>query len=176
MRDKDLAELRRTLWDMRSLLEAALAIVEPDEVWYQTLSGAMSTFGGPGDDGVSPDEGLALIEPSEVDEFDEDLFLDEQPAGTTGLARRLNPDYVPGYIACRWDYDVTSREWLQTHTVSVKNPLTGKTIFNVQPVDWGPHEDTGRICDLSPGLAARLELETDDLCEVHVPIPAPALA
>jgi hypothetical protein len=56
--------------------------------------------------------------------------------------------------------------------VSVKNPQTGKTAFNVQPVDWGPHEDTGRIADLSPGLAAMLELDTDDLCEVHVPVPA----
>ena len=170
---KNLVELRRLLWSMRGLADAALAIVEPDQVEYETLAGSMSIFGGPNDAGVSPSEGLALCEPSEVDQFPDDLFLEEQPDGTTGLARRLNPDYVPGYIACRWDYDVTSRDWLQTHTVSVKNPLTGKTVFNVQPIDWGPNENTGRICDLSPGLAAVLELDTDDVCEVHVPIPAP---
>jgi hypothetical protein len=155
---------------MRGLIDQALALVEPDEVDYETFAGTMSTFGGPDDMGVSPSEGLALCEPSEVDKFPEDLFLEEQPPGTTGLARRLDPSFP--YIAMRWDYDVTSREWLQTHTVSVKNPQTGKTVFNVQPIDWGPNESTGRICDLSPGLAAALALDTDDVCEVHVPIPA----
>src|SRR5689334_18834934 len=31
---------------------------------YKTISGAISTFGGPRDSGVSPDEGLALITPA----------------------------------------------------------------------------------------------------------------
>ncbi len=130
------------------------------------LSGKMSWFGGPNDTGVAPDEGLALIEPSEVDKFPAHLFLPTQPPGTTGLARRLNPDAL--YVAARWDYEVTSREWLQSHTVVVRNPITGAVMGNVQPVDWGPHQDTGRITDLSPGLCEVLGLKTDDQCQVFV--------
>src|SRR5215831_7850460 len=63
------------------------------------LVGKCSWFGGPNDTGVAPDEGLAFI--YDVDEAPH-LFLDEQPIGTTGLARRLDPDVY--YIACRWDY------------------------------------------------------------------------
>ncbi len=134
------------------------------------LVGTMSWFGGPDDMGVAPDEGLALIEPQEVDEFPKDLFLPEQPPGTTGLARRLNPDAF--YIAARWDYEVTSRDWLQDHYVAVRNVMTGAVITGVQPVDWGPHEDTNRVADLSPGLCYVLGLHTDDACEVFIPYRA----
>ncbi len=130
------------------------------------LTGKMSWFGGPADTGVAIDEGLALIEPNEVSKFPADLFL-WRPIGKIGLARRLNPDAF--YIAARWDYAVTSREWLQEHRVVVRNPLTGAIMSGVQPVDWGPHEDTGRTTDLSPGLCEVLGLHTDDVCEVYVP-------
>ena len=118
----------------------------------QKLNGTMSVFGGPEDTGVSPSEGLALCEPHEVDLFPEDLFLPEQPKGTTGLARRLNPD-AP-YIAARWDYDVTPRPFLQEAVVIVRNPATGKQAA-AQPIDWGPNETTGRVADLSPGSGRR---------------------
>ena len=62
------------------------------------VTGKCSYFGGPNDDGVSPDEGLAFI--YNVEDRPE-LFLPYQPEGTTGLARRLNP-YID-YVACRWD-------------------------------------------------------------------------
>ena len=125
------------------------------------VQGSMSTFGGPHDFGMSPSEGLALFEPNDLDDPRHcELFLPSQPPGTTGLGRRLNPDKF--YLACRWDYKVTSRSFLRNTTaevVSVKNNLLSVA---ARPVDWGPHVDTGRIADLSPGLAAALKLNTDD--------------
>lgn len=126
-------------------------------------SGKVSWFGGPNDDGVAPDEGLAFI--YDVDDAPH-LFLDEQPEGTTGLARRLNPE-MP-YIACRWDYDVTPREMLLEHLCLVRAPVTGRALLAF-PADWGPHEDTDRVADVSPGLLDALGVETDDIVEVFFP-------
>jgi lysozyme len=128
------------------------------------LTGPVSWFGGPDDEGVAPDEGLAFI--YDVDDAPQ-LFLDEQPSGTTGLARRLNPD-VP-YIACRWDYDETPRDMLLNNLALVFSKRTGR-VFSAYPADWGPHVDTGRIADISPGLMQRLGIETDDEVEVIFPI------
>lgn len=129
------------------------------------ISGKCSWFGGPDDEGVSPDEGLAFI--YEIDDAP-DLFLPQQPAGTTGLARRLDPD--EHYIACRWDYSVTSKEELLTIKVNVRAAKTGAS-FLARPADWGPHKDTGRIADLSPGLLQALGIDTDDTVEVTIPTP-----
>ncbi len=115
------------------------------------------------DQGVSPSEGLALCEPSEVGKF-EGYFLPEQPPGTTGLARRLDPN--SHYIAMRWDYSKTSRSYLQG--ISVQVSANGKTL-PARPIDWGPNENTGRICDMSPGLASALGLQTDNTCSVTLP-------
>jgi N-acetylmuramoyl-L-alanine amidase len=123
--------------------------------------GTCSSFGGPNDMGVSSSENLAFI--YEVNE-EPHLFLPYQPAGTTGLARRLNP-YVH-YIACRWDYDVTSRDMLKNEIALVRGGGIELTAF---PADWGPHEDTGRVADLSPGLMYDLGLKTDDEVEVIFP-------
>jgi hypothetical protein len=132
-----------------------------------TFSGPCSWFGGPEDEGVDPDEGLAFI--YDVDDAPH-LFLDEQPPGTTGLARRLDPDMY--YIACRWNYAVTSKEMLlvsgQRALVTAKK--TGKKA-RAWPADWGPHEDTGRAADISPGLMDALEITTDDEIEVIYPAP-----
>lgn len=133
-----------------------------------TLTGKMSTFGGPDDQGVGPDEGLALF--NSVGEAP-DIFLPTQPPGTTGLARRLNPQI--GYLACRWDYNVTPKSFLRTALVKVTNPANNKS-EQVRPVDWGPNAATGRVADLSPGLAARLGLVTDKDCVVEIPLPAGA--
>src|SRR4030095_4665996 len=128
--------------------------------------GTCSWFGGPEDDGVSANEGLAfLYEYADAPH----LFLPKQPSGTTGLARRLNPDIF--YVACRWDYDEISKEELRNPSVQaiVRNVRTGKE-FRAWPSDWGPHEEqTGRAADLSPGLMAALDLETDDIVEVFYP-------
>ncbi len=127
------------------------------------LSGACSWFGGPDDMGVSEDEGLAFV--YEVDDAPW-LFLPEQPEGTSGLARRLDPDVF--YVAVRWDYDETPKSELPRMVARVRAPATGKA-FLCHPADWGPHEDTGRVADLSPGLMAALGIATDDVVEVAYP-------
>src|SRR5262245_56986086 len=126
------------------------------------LSGKVSWFGGPDDMGVAPDEGLAFI--YDVDDAPE-LFLPEQPPGTTGLARRLDPETF--YIACRWDYDETPREMLLEYGALVRAKKTGKS-FVAAPADWGPGIED-RIADISPGLMAALGIETDDEVEVTFP-------
>jgi hypothetical protein len=131
------------------------------------VQGKVSHFGGPEDLGVSPTEGLAFI--YEVDDAPH-LFLDEQPSGTTGLARRLNP-LVP-YIAMRWDYSQTPPDMLLTHLALVIAPKTHRA-FRAWPADWGPGEQTGRVADISPGLMKALKIETDD--EVIVIFPQPTL-
>jgi len=127
------------------------------------LTGPVSWFGGPDDDGVSPNEGLAFI--SDIDQKPE-LFLPYQPEHTTGLARRLNPNIH--YIACRWDYDKTPKAMLLETIALVRNPRTGVAL-KAFPADWGPHEDTGRVADISPGLMDDLDLATDDEVEVTFP-------
>lgn len=133
------------------------------------ITGKCSWFGGPQDSGVSPSEGLAFI--FEIDDAP-DLFLPQQPPNTTGLARRLDPDQF--YIACRWDYSLTSKTDLLDMTVSVRSPKTGKE-FIAKPADWGPHQKTNRIADLSPGLMEALGITTDDTVEVDIPIPEKAM-
>lgn len=131
------------------------------------VTGRVSSFGGPDDTGVAPDEGLAFIY-SVSDK--PDLFLPRQPPGTTGLARRLDPDEY--YIACRWDYNAPgqSKTELLEHVALVRAPGTGTgRQFLAWPADWGPHEDTGRVADISPGLMAALGIATDDEVEVIYP-------
>ena len=124
------------------------------------VEGKMSTFGGPHDHGMTPSEGLALFTKSDLlnPKFSH-LFLSAPPPGTTGLGRRLNPESL--YIACRWDYDRTSKEFLRNTLALIQNPQNKKSA-QARPVDWGPKASTGRVADLSPGLAATLGLDTDD--------------
>jgi N-acetylmuramoyl-L-alanine amidase len=140
-----------------------------EPVWT-SFSGKCSWFGGPEDSGVAPNEGLAFF--YEVSDAPH-LFLPEQPPGTTGLARRLDPDEF--YVACRWDYDITPKEMLADASLKaiVQSPKTGKT-FLAWPADWGPHGDTDRAADISPGLMSALGIETDD--EVKVIYPAAGIA
>jgi N-acetylmuramoyl-L-alanine amidase len=127
------------------------------------VQGKCSWFGGPEDMGVAADEGLAFI-------FDYDtapyLFLDQQPPGTTGLARRLDTEHVY-YVACRWDYDVTPKTML-AQDIKALVRANGKE-FMAWPADWGPHEDTGRVADISHALMHALGVETDDEIEVIYP-------
>ncbi len=127
------------------------------------VKGKVSHFGGPEDEGVAPDEGLAFI--YKVEDKPE-LFLSYQPEGTTGLARRLNPDIE--YVACRWDYNDTDKYSLLNEMALVRNTKTGKTL-KAYPADWGPHIDTNRVADISPGLMQQLGLTTDDEVEVVFP-------
>lgn len=130
------------------------------------VKGKMSTFGGPHDLGMGPDEDLALF--SHLDLEDPKfayLFLPASPPGTSGLGRRLNPDKF--YFACRWNYSETSKDFLRNSLATVQNPQNGRSV-DARPADWGPNEDTGRVADLSPGLAAALGLNTDDFISITI--------
>jgi hypothetical protein len=139
-------------------------------------TGKMSVFGGPADEGVGPHEGLALIGPTDLGIWwYSSLFLPVQPAGTTGLARRLNPRAF--YLAMRWDYARWPKLFLRKTVVKLSNPANDLYVF-ARPVDFGPGDgsvidgeptpDTGRIADLSPGAATALGLQTDGVvsCEL----------
>lgn len=127
------------------------------------VRGTCSWFGGPNDSGVSADEGLAfLYNLSDAPH----LFLPSQPPETSGLARRLDPNIH--YIACRWDYDVTPKQLLRNQTLKALVRAKGRE-FLAYPADWGPHQDTGRVADLSPALLAALDISTDDVVEVTYP-------
>jgi N-acetylmuramoyl-L-alanine amidase len=128
-----------------------------------SLCGKVSWFGGPNDKGVSPDEGLAFID--EVEDAPH-LFLHRQPPQTTGLARRLDPH--AHYIACRWDYDKTPKPTLLEGVALVRAIKTDRSL-TAYPADWGPHEGTGRVADISPGLMEALGIQTDDEVEVIFP-------
>jgi hypothetical protein len=129
--------------------------------------GKCSWFGGPDDYGVDEDEQLAWWGSTEAGRADApELFLEEQPEGTSGAARALDP--TSSYIAMRWDYE---NQWSKAELASgevmfwVRAPSTGKK-FKARPSDWGPHVDTDRVCDLSPSLLDALQITTDDLVEI----------
>ena len=135
----------------------------PQDALFHAI-GKCSFFGGPDDFGVDSDEGLAFFSDEEEAPH---LFLAVQPEGTSGLARRLNIQ-VP-YLACRFDYDVTPKSMLSgTTRALVRSVKTGHAVLAFC-ADWGPHEDTDRICDLSPAVMELLDLDTDDEVEVIYP-------
>ena len=126
--------------------------------------GRVSWFGCPNDMGVAPDEGLAFL----YDVGDKPiLFLPRSPPGTSGLARRLNPSQH--YIAMRWDYDVFPKEFLAGDVKAMVRAVKTGREFLAIPADWGPHLDTGRVADISPGLMDALGIITDDVIEVVFP-------
>lgn len=133
---------------------------QPEEILFR-VEGKMSTFGGPHDLGMAADEDFALFTKADLhDPKYAYLFLPAPPPGTSGLGRRLNPDQY--YFACRWNYTETPKEFLRRALARVENPANGRAV-DARPVDWGPHPSTGRVADLSPGLAAAVGLNTDDI-------------
>jgi hypothetical protein len=130
--------------------------------------GMMSTFGGPGDTGMSPGETLAIIRDGDITADPKVAALFQGGIGPALGRRLLNK--TTSYIACRWDYKTTPREYLVKIEVEVRNPVTGKSI-KARPADWGPAEWTNRVADLSDFAASQLGLGTDDICEVSVPLP-----
>ncbi len=135
----------------------------PTHVWR----GKCSTFGGPHDTGSgNPAEGLAFISASDIPNFQEILL---PGAHGDALFRQLDPD--SDYFACRFDYTETPKNYLKTIHGTVKNTRTGQSAA-ARPADWGPNAKTGRVADLSPGLAKKLGLNTDDTVEVSIPLPA----
>lgn len=140
--------------------------IQPVEEILFRVEGKMSTFGGPKDRGMSADEGLALFsQPDHQDPKYSYLFLPTPPPGTTGLGRRLNPEKY--YFACRWNYNETPKEFLKRALARVENPSNGRAA-DARPVDWGPNIATGRVADLSEGLATALGLQTDDVVRITI--------
>lgn len=118
-----------------------------------SILGKISSFGGPRDSGVRPLEGLALYSRTDRDPYK--LFL----PGGMGMARGLNPKAL--YCAMRWDYlRQGAPAKLRGSIVRVTNPKTAEIVY-LRPVDWGPHERTGRIIDVSPEALAQLRVSTD---------------
>jgi hypothetical protein len=130
----------------------------------EVLCGPCSWFGGPNDSGMAENEPLAFI--FEVSQAP-DLFLD---GATEALGRALDPEEF--YIAMRWDYDEISKDELLRTMCLVRSPDTSRA-FWARPSDWGPNENTERLCDISPGLMDALGVETDDELEVIVMPPRP---
>lgn len=129
------------------------------------VAGKMSTFGGPHDTGVQPNEGLALYGNDAqklADTLGGDWVLTADQAGAHGLARRINPDKF--YLAARWPTD--RYDFLRGALVWVENDAGKKRA--AAAVDWGPNVNTGRVADLSPGLVKELGLDTNDRCTVTV--------
>jgi N-acetylmuramoyl-L-alanine amidase len=153
------------LYDADAVSSPPEAVAEEEALF--TVTGRASWFGGPDDTGVSPSEGLAFH--YEITEDNQHLFLPNQPSGTTGLARRLNPEVH--YLACRWDYDVTPKSMLQKKAnVALVRGVENGIEMIAYPADWGPHETkTDNDADLSPGLLRDLHLEDDDTVEVIYP-------
>jgi rare lipoprotein A (peptidoglycan hydrolase) len=69
------------------------------------------------------------------------------------------------YCAMRWNYLRTGPWFLLKSCVYVTVPGTERMV-EVEPVDWGPQERTGRLIDLSPAAAMVLQVKTDDLVRV----------
>lgn len=125
------------------------------------FEGNMSTLGGANDHGMARDEGLALVQRYE----ELPAYFLRPPSDDEGLGRLLNPQKY--YLACRWNYGIVPKSDLVKVMAKVTNPRNGK-FAEAKPVDWGPHERTGRVADLSPGVAEHLGLETDDICTVEL--------
>ncbi|MGH7983040.1 MAG: hypothetical protein ACREFF_07815 [Candidatus Udaeobacter sp.] len=121
-----------------------------------TITGKCSEFGGPNYHGVGEQEGLALIDFSDLHDWWFRYLFRHPYDQTLGLARNLN--IVAYYCAIRWKYEQTPRAQLRNSLVRVSS--NGHVCY-CRPVDWGPNKDTGRIIDLSPGALQKLRLTTD---------------
>ena len=138
-------------------------------------TGKCSTFGGPSDTGVGVAEGLSCIDPVDLSQWwFSRLFLPYQPPGTSGLARKLNPQAF--YIAMRWGYGSfngvqgeilpnVSRQQIRESLFLVSY---GEQSVYAQAADWGPNTDTGRLVDCSPGVLAAIGATTDNEITVEV--------
>lgn len=123
------------------------------------LKGRCSSFGGANDLGMKDDEHLAFYWlHSQCDERP-DLFY---PKGVEeGTSKRLRPDAF--YCAIRFPVE-QKKDYFGSH-FKIINPATLLSVI-AELVDWGPHERTGRVVDLSPGIMEALDIDTDDVVEV----------
>ena len=128
------------------------------------LQGKCSFFGGVNDSGMALAEGLALYEHWEAD-LRPDLFL---PRGTDplfGTSQRLRYS-TACYIAVRFPKAQYTRPEWQASSWRVKNLKTGQWV-KASLVDFGPHERTDRVVDLSYIIGQYLSIKTDDVVSVE---------
>lgn len=121
------------------------------------MKGTMSIFGGIWDDGMKPEEGLALYEHWECD-LRPDIFNYRSLDKSLGASKRLRDNGL--YFAYRYDKD-RPREWLQKNLFLFTNPSNNRSVV-CNLVDWGPGETTMRMFDISPYAASLLGLRTDN--------------
>lgn len=159
--------VRAKMKELAGLPPAPTLPAPPTSTILFHAEGKMSTFGGPRDMGMSSTEGLALYETDEdmAAEGLGDWLLTPTQANASGLGRRLRPEKP--YLACRWDYHILPKSMLRHAQIEVTNPTTGKSAM-ARAVDWGPNANTGRVADLSPGLARELGLNTDDVVRIRI--------
>ena len=136
--------------------------------------GKCSSFGGPDDETMANDSGLAFYEPAEADRRP-DIFLPEDPAWLD-----KHPDWVAKhpnqrqptwarlrteffYLAMRFD-NSTPRAVLQNTPFKIRSLKTDQWCCAF-PVDRGPGI-RDRLVDLSEGVMDFLDLDTDDNVEV----------
>lgn len=142
-------------------------------------SGKCSYFGGPMDTGVGTQEGLSLIDSSDLTEwwFRRLFAMPGAYDNGKGLARNLNPSAL--YCAMRFDYGSFAgvrgeilvgvpREQVRRSIFVIS--VNGKRCF-AQAADWGPNTDTGRLIDLSPGVCKAIGVGTDDIVTVDALLP-----
>lgn len=139
-------------------------------------TGKASTFGGPDDTGVGDAEGLSCIDVSDLGTWwFRRIFL--TPASwdnSKGLARNLDPNAL--YCAMRWGYGsfggvageiAVGLTRAQVRASLIKLSANGKVVF-LQPADWGPNTDTGRLIDCSPAGLSLLNCQTDDTVTAEI--------
>lgn len=124
------------------------------------MQGKISTFGGPWDSGMTRTEGLAIWEHHEAD-LRPDLFSQRASDQTEGTSKRLKCNAL--YFAYRFP-KAHNRNGLQHSVFWFKNNKNG-LIIPMSLVDWGPHERTKRVFDISPYAAELLRVQTDDELE-----------
>ena len=126
------------------------------------LEGKCSFFGGAIDKGMKYDEGLSLYEHKEAD-FRPDLFRERSSDEKEGASQRLR--FYANYLALRYDQTFPRWEWQKT-VWKITNPKNDKFVI-ASLVDWGPHERTGRLVDISYGTGTVLGVKTDDIVVVE---------
>ncbi len=120
------------------------------------LKGKMSTFGGE-DSGMAHTENLSLYWAHHQCDNKPNLFKPRDADLTQGTSHRLKESAL--YCAIRFNPE--DKEQLRDEEFKISNPKTGKYVMCAL-VDYGPHERTGRVVDISPGAAEAIGVETDD--------------
>lgn len=126
------------------------------------LKGKMSVFGGISDSGMTKSEGLSIYEHHEAD-LRPDLFTPRSSDLSLGTSQRMKPETF--YFAYRFPLNPRpDRKALQGTQWLFRNPQNGR-MATAWLIDFGPHERTDRVFDLSPGLANALQVATDQQIE-----------